>query len=154
MSHMNHISIAHSSGSPLGFINGLPNVPAADKTQVRLSKSPSIALLTFSSLQYDNHTSDFSFTPTGSWNYAIDPSTLAVHTNTTNSPLPYLVWGTAAQPLSMTATACQINWGVINNAAGNPPPSPATCTGAHTTVTLRPYGGTRLRIGQIPTFKS
>lgn len=52
----------------------------------------------------------------------------------------------------MTATACEINWALAAGDPDWPPASPNNCTGTAFNVTLRPYGGTRLRLAELPTF--
>ncbi|TFY63122.1 hypothetical protein EVJ58_g3436 [Rhodofomes roseus] len=120
------------STGPLDFLETLPNVPASDLTQ------------------YDNNTHDHTWLPTAPWNIAIDPSTLTFHEESVDE-LPYYVWDTGAQPQSMTALACEIDWPVASGDADWPPQSPNACLGDAFNVTLRPFGGTRLRIGQLPT---
>ena len=101
--------------------------------------------------QYDNHTHDRFWLATAPWNIAIDPSTLEFHEESVDQ-LPHYVWDTGAQPQSMTALACEIDWPVVSGDADWPPQSPNTCQGDAFNVTLRPFGGTRLRIGQLPTM--
>ncbi|KZT04944.1 uncharacterized protein LAESUDRAFT_715247 [Laetiporus sulphureus 93-53] len=121
------------SESPLDFIETLPDVPASDLTP------------------YDNHSHDHTWLATVPWNIAIDPSTLAFHEESVDE-LPYHVWETGEQPQSMTAAACEIVWPLLWGDASWPPQSPNACLGDTFEVTLRPFGGTRLRIGQIPTM--
>ena len=85
------------------------------------------------------------------WNIAIDPSTLVFHEDVlVDGELPYYVWETGAQPQRMTATACEIKWPVVDGDPDWPPPSPNVCLGETFEVTLRPFGGTRLRVGELP----
>ena len=87
------------------------------------------------------------------WNIAIDPSTLVFHEDApVNDELPYYVWETGAQPQRMTATACEISWLIVDGDPDWPPPSPNACLGHAFEVMLRPFGGTRLRVGEIPTI--
>lgn len=131
LGHNDTTTLAMRSSGPLEFLETLPNVPAADLTL------------------YDNHTHDHTWVVTTPWNVAIDPSTLEFHEQTI-SELPYYVWETGAQPQSMTATACEVEWPTLLGDA-NWPPANASCLGGSFEVTLRPFGGTRLRIGEIPT---
>ncbi|KAI0725972.1 hypothetical protein C8Q72DRAFT_784664 [Fomitopsis betulina] len=102
---------------------------------------------------YDNHTHDHNWLPAVAWNIAIDPSALVFHEDVpADDKLPYYVWETGAQPQRMTATACEIDWPVLNGDPDWPPSSPNTCLGETFKVTLRPFGGTRLRVGEIPTM--
>ncbi|PCH35389.1 hypothetical protein WOLCODRAFT_139880 [Wolfiporia cocos MD-104 SS10] len=133
LAHNQTETYAMRSPGPLEFIETLPNVPPSDETL------------------YDNHTHDHFWLATDSWNIAIDPSTLVFHEDSVDE-LPYYVWDTAAQPQSMTASACEIDWPTLLGDADWPPTSPNTCLGDTFSVTLRPIGGTRLRIGEIPTM--
>ncbi|EPS93631.1 hypothetical protein FOMPIDRAFT_1063456 [Fomitopsis schrenkii] len=133
ITHNETETAALRSAGPLDFIESLPNVPASDLAQ------------------YDNHTHDHFWLATAPWNIAIDPSTLEFHEETVDQ-LPHYVWDTGAQPQSMTALACEIDWPVVSGDADWPPQSPNTCQGETFNVTLRPFGGTRLRIGQLPTM--
>lgn len=83
------------------------------------------------------------------WNIAIDPTTLLFHEDTVDE-LPYYVWERGAQPQYMTVTACEIHWPTTLGDAELPPQGPNTCLGPTFTVILRPFGGTELRIGEIP----
>jgi len=134
-------STAASVRSPpaLGFVvNELEaefhNVPADDLTST-------------------TNTTDITYLYTSPWNIAIDPSSLVVFDKSSRvASLPYYVWDVGAQPVYMTATACEINWDLYAGDPDWPPASPNTCTGAHFNVTLRPYGGTRLRLAELPTM--
>ncbi|KAF7970468.1 hypothetical protein HWV62_23877 [Athelia sp. TMB] len=99
------------------------------------------------------NTTDITYTYTSPWNIAIDPSTLVVYDNSSMvTSLPYYVWDVAAQPIYMTATACEIKWDLYAGDPDWPPASPNNCTGTPFNVTLRPYGGTRLRLAELPTM--
>jgi len=126
---------AMRASGPLRLLNTLPGVPESD-------------------LQlYDNHTHDHDWLPTVPWNIALDPATLAFHSQPpANSTLPYYVWATGAQPQWLTAAACEIEWPLADGDPDWPPRSPNECTGEPFEVTLRPFGGTRLRVGEIPTM--
>ncbi|KAL8283674.1 hypothetical protein RQP46_005469 [Phenoliferia psychrophenolica] len=50
------------------------------------------------------------------------------------------------------AVACEIVWNIVSQDADWPPQSPNQCTGSRFNVTLVPFGGTRLRIGELPTM--
>lgn len=133
LAHNETRTTALRSPGPLSFLHRLADVPELDLT-------PS-----------DNHTYDYSWLPTVPWNIAIDPSTLVFHEESIED-LPYLVWARGAQPQSMTAVACEIAWPTVLGDAAWPPPSPNVCQGDVFTVTLRPFGGTELRIGEVPTM--
>ncbi|KAF8901377.1 hypothetical protein CPB84DRAFT_1815219 [Gymnopilus junonius] len=103
----------------------------------------------------DNHTLDNTLLPTTEWRLAIDPSTIEVNDSSTKiSSMPYYAWAPGAQPVSMTATACQIEWGLVSGTASAPPLSPNECMGETFKVKLVPFAGAKLRLGEIPTMKS
>jgi hypothetical protein len=103
----------------------------------------------------DNHTRDNTLLPTSEWRLAIDPSTIEVNDLSTKiSSMPYYAWAPGAQPVTMTATACQIEWGLVNGTASAPPLSPNDCVGGTFEVKLVPFAGAKLRLGEIPTMKS
>lgn len=104
-------------------------------------------------LKTDNHTRDNTLLPTSEWRLAIDPKTIeiedgSVHTST----MPYYAWAPGAQPVSMSATACQIKWDLSSGTAAAPPLSPNICVGGTFKVKLVPFAGAKLRLGEIPTF--
>lgn len=115
---------------------------------------------------------DLQFDATAPWQYAIDPASLRFH----NAPpaggtLPSPVFDSGLPPLSITATACAIEWAVAGDTFAASPPSNPACTGPATNITLRPFGvstasmtwrrvltdsacqSTKLRIGEFPTAK-
>ncbi|KAJ7051145.1 hypothetical protein C8F01DRAFT_1212766 [Mycena amicta] len=96
---------------------------------------------------------DFEFDATANWQYAIDPSTLAFSSSQPAS-LPSPIFDSGLTPLKITATACLVNWAIqAPTFAATPPTNPA-CTGPATTITLTPYGATKLRISEFPVFKA
>ncbi|KAF8161852.1 hypothetical protein BJ912DRAFT_311452 [Pholiota molesta] len=101
----------------------------------------------------DNHTRDNTLLPTSEWRLAIDPKTIEVEDESVHtSTMPYYAWAPGAQPVSMTATACQIEWGLVNGTASAPPLSPNTCVGGTFKAKLVPFAGAKLRLGEIPTI--
>jgi hypothetical protein len=98
---------------------------------------------------------DHTLLPTADWRIAIDPSTLKVNDKSSKDfKLPKLPWTPGGQPVTLTAKGCNIEWGILHNAAAPPPPSPNTCKGDTFEVTLAPFGSAKLRLGQIPTMNS
>ncbi|KAJ3782006.1 hypothetical protein GGU10DRAFT_409635 [Lentinula aff. detonsa] len=96
---------------------------------------------------------DLEFDATTAWEYAIDPSTLQfVNNPPASGTLPSPVFDSGLPPLSMTVTACPINWPVAGSTFASSPPTNPACTGAQKTITLTPYGATKLRIGEFPVF--
>ncbi|KIJ25600.1 hypothetical protein M422DRAFT_273413 [Sphaerobolus stellatus SS14] len=98
---------------------------------------------------------DLQFEATVPWQYAIDPASLKFQNNPPSSGvLPSPVFDAGLPPLSITATACRITWATAGSTfAAAPPQSPVACTGANETIVLRPFGSTKLRIGEIPIMK-
>ncbi|KAH7928745.1 hypothetical protein BV22DRAFT_1126265 [Leucogyrophana mollusca] len=98
---------------------------------------------------------DLQFLATEAWQYAIDPSTLTFHSNPPSSgTLPSPIFDSGLPPLTITATACLIEWGLAGSEFVDSPPENPECTGAPTEITLWPFGATKLRIGEFPVFKS
>ncbi|KZV87063.1 hypothetical protein EXIGLDRAFT_724132 [Exidia glandulosa HHB12029] len=94
---------------------------------------------------------DLEFDSSGTWQFAIDPSTLKFVPRTV-SALPSPVFDQAKPPFSMTVTACPISWSVAGDTFAAVPPTSPRCTGANTTLTLWPYGATKLRISEFPVM--
>ncbi|KAF5313805.1 hypothetical protein D9758_017919 [Tetrapyrgos nigripes] len=98
---------------------------------------------------------DLQFEATAAWQYAIDPSTLKfVNKPPSSGKLPSPVYDSNLPPLSITVTACPITWKTAGSTFASAPPTNPACTGAQKTITLTPYGSTKLRIGEFPVFKS
>ncbi|KAH9480851.1 hypothetical protein JR316_0007453 [Psilocybe cubensis] len=126
------------SGQALGDVKRLyPNAPPAYLTPT------------------DNHTVDNTLLPTSEWRIAIDPNTIEVNDESSHtSSMPYYAWAPGAQPVSMTATGCQIEWDLVDGTASAPPMSPNSCVGDTFKVKLVPFAAAKLRIGEIPTMAS
>lgn len=94
---------------------------------------------------------DLEFDATAPWQYAIDPSSLKFNNNPPASgSLPSPIFDSGLPPYTISASACQVEWGVAGDTfAASPPENPA-CVGAKTTITLWPFGATKLRIGEFP----
>jgi len=97
---------------------------------------------------------DYQFEATAAWNYAIDPSTLKFNQGSTSGNLPSPIFDSHLPPVSITVTACPIQWATSGSLVATSPPQSPKCTGAHQTITLTPYGSTKLRIAEFPTFKA
>ncbi|KAF9459203.1 hypothetical protein BDZ94DRAFT_1199867 [Collybia nuda] len=101
----------------------------------------------------DPHTKEFTLLPTTEWRLAIDPATIAVTDNSgKTTSLPSQAWAPGNQPVTMSARACQINWGLKLGTAAAPPSNPS-CVGAPFTVKLVPFAAAKLRLGEVPTVK-
>jgi hypothetical protein len=96
---------------------------------------------------------DHTLLPTMDWRIAIDPATIAVKDKSAHiAAMPYYAWAPGAQPVTLTASACNIEWEVVKNAAGPLPSSPNACLGDVFNVTLAPFAAAKVRIGEIPTM--
>lgn len=84
---------------------------------------------------------DLEYDAAGSWQYAIDPSTMAFNNNPPASgSLPSPVYDAGKPPVTITVLACPIQWGLGGDTFANSPPENAACTGAARNITLWPYG--------------
>ncbi|KAG2184838.1 hypothetical protein INT43_000751 [Umbelopsis isabellina] len=93
---------------------------------------------------------DYEFDASGTWQMAIDPSSLKYNGDASSvSSVPF---STSNATVSMSATVCPINWPTANSSVAEPPSSPATCTGSKKAVQLLPFGSTRLRMGEMPAL--
>ncbi|PIL24884.1 hypothetical protein GSI_12771 [Ganoderma sinense ZZ0214-1] len=96
---------------------------------------------------------DLEFDATAPWEYAIDPCTLVFHANPpANGTIPSPIFDFGLSPYTITATACPITWGLAGDTFAMSPPENPACTGAPVNITLSPYGATKLRISEFPTF--
>lgn len=98
---------------------------------------------------------DLQFEATGTWQYAIDPTTLKFNNNPPqDGTLPSPVFDNGLPPFTITASACEIDWAIAGSTFASAPPENVSCTGNATEITLWPFGATKLRIGEFPTFDS
>ncbi|KAI0339422.1 hypothetical protein BDW22DRAFT_1456156 [Trametopsis cervina] len=97
---------------------------------------------------------DLEFDAVTPWQYAIDPATLRFNPGAPTTELPSPIFDSGKPSLSITATACPIDWVVAGDTFAASPPSKPACTGPATNITLSPFGATKLRIGEFPTFKA
>jgi hypothetical protein len=112
-----------------------------------------------SSTLYSNTPSqshDWEYFNTTAWNIAIDPSTLAFHTNLTdsNASLHSPIFESGAPPTWIEARGCVIDWPLWNNSVPDVPPEKTSrkCVGDQMTVRLVPYGSAKLHMSDIPTI--
>ncbi|KAJ7196912.1 hypothetical protein C8J57DRAFT_1419137 [Mycena rebaudengoi] len=102
---------------------------------------------------FDNHTHDHFMNATSEWRLAIDPSTIVVSDKSaTTKSIPFFAWAPGSQPVTMTASACQVEWGTSLGTASAPPTSPVACQGKITKVKLVPFAAANLRLGEIPVM--
>ncbi|KAI0794110.1 hypothetical protein C8Q74DRAFT_1194135 [Fomes fomentarius] len=98
---------------------------------------------------------DLQFDATGPWQFAIDPSTLTFHGSMpSGGKLPSPIFDSGLPPFTITATACSIDWAVAGDTFAAAPPTNPACKGPATNITLWPFGSTKLRIGEFPTFEA
>ena len=132
------------------------NIPAQYLTAVRI---PTLFVLDASHI--DTRQTDNDNTPTDTWQLAIDPSTLMVQDSTqaflteNEGKLPFQVWETESQPITMTAKVCEVEWELNKNTAAPPPQSPVACVenGTVDQVRLVPFAAAKLRLGEIPVME-
>jgi len=102
---------------------------------------------------FDNHTHDNTLLPTSPWALAIDPASIVVHDLSAGTKeIPFYAWAPGSQPVTMSAVACEIEWGLTLGTASAPPQSPVACTGGKFTAKLVPFGAAKLRLGEVPVM--
>ncbi|KZV90509.1 hypothetical protein EXIGLDRAFT_740764 [Exidia glandulosa HHB12029] len=99
------------------------------------------------------HAQDLEFVVNVGWQFAIDPATLAFLPNTLNGSLPTPIFRAETPPVRISAQGCPVNWTTTSGSADDPPSNP-TCTGDEFQFIFWPYGSTKLRLAELPTFKS
>ncbi|KAF7340226.1 hypothetical protein MVEN_01941300 [Mycena venus] len=96
---------------------------------------------------------DLEFDAAANWQYAIDPATFKFSSSPpTSGILPSPIFDSGLTPLKITVNACLINWAIAGPTFAASPPTTPACTGANTTITLTPYGATKLRISEFPVL--
>ncbi|KAI0705252.1 hypothetical protein BC835DRAFT_1410156 [Cytidiella melzeri] len=96
---------------------------------------------------------DLEFNAATAWQYAIDPSTLTFHPGEASSTLPSPIFDFGLPPFTISVMACPIEWDVAGDTFAASPPSNPVCTGPTKNISLSPFGATKLRIGEFPTFE-
>jgi hypothetical protein len=81
---------------------------------------------------------DLQMTPSGPWQYAIDPSTARYEqvSDDVNSP----AFDHNGSSNSLLVSACLVEWGIGGETFANPPPESPECVGPLETIRLVPYG--------------
>lgn len=75
------------------------------------------------------------------WQWAIDPATLAFHASPpAGGGLPSPVFDAGVPPVSISVLACQVEWDLAGDTFAAPPPASPSCVGEKTNITLWPYG--------------
>ena len=69
--------------------------------------------------------------------------------------LPFQVWKTESQPITMMVKAYEVEWKLNKNTAVPPPQSPVACVenGTVDQVRLVPFAAAKLRLGEIPVME-
>lgn len=104
---------------------------------------------------YPSQAHDHTMLNTTEWNVAIDPDTLVYHEGSDSGELPVPTWEDGKLPMSVSAKACLIPWGLFRGSVpGNPPlGGERKCLGDSFEVTLRPYGSSKLHMSDLPVIK-
>ena len=84
--------------------------------------------------------SDLQLDATGTWNYAIDPSTLKFVSEESASDLPSPIFDSNVPPVYITVQACPIEWETAGDTFAAPPPENPECIGDAVDLKLQPYG--------------
>ncbi|KAH7337452.1 hypothetical protein B0J17DRAFT_663043 [Rhizoctonia solani] len=94
---------------------------------------------------------DLEMTPSGPWQYAIDPSN--VQYEQISDKLGSPVFDHDGSSTSLLVSACLVEWGIGGETFAKPPPENPECLGPVKTIRLIPYGSTKLRISEFPVMK-
>jgi len=97
---------------------------------------------------------DMEFLPEGAWQFAIDPSTLSfTNTPPASGVLPSPIYDAGLPPVTLTVSACPIDWPIAGDTFAAPPPENPTCLGSFRNITLWPFGAAKLRISEFPVTR-
>ncbi|KAI8985545.1 hypothetical protein BD414DRAFT_488407 [Trametes punicea] len=99
---------------------------------------------------------DLEFDATTSWQFALgDPKTFVFNADVpSGGTLPSPIFDSGLPPFTITAPACLVDWDVAGDTFAASPPEDPECVGSVTNITLWPFGATKLRIGEFPTFNA
>lgn len=104
--------------------------------------------------QVDFFSRDYVMDPESSWQFAIDPSTLAVQQERPmDSPMPNSVWTSDGAPIALSVNAYPIDWPLHLGTPAPPPINPTVNASMKMTLKLVPFGAAKLRIAQFPVAK-
>ena len=101
---------------------------------------------------------DYQLFNASAWNVAIDPSTLVFQSSlsgtSSGGSLPDPIFAPGAPPTSISAQGCEIEWGLYKNSVPDIVPALADrkCLGDVYNVTLRPIGGQKVHMSELPTI--
>ncbi|KAF2103088.1 hypothetical protein NA57DRAFT_52623 [Rhizodiscina lignyota] len=94
---------------------------------------------------------DYQIFNTTAWNIAIDTSTLK-YSGDGGSDLANPIFAPGAPPGKITGKGCEIEWPLYKAVPGPAPlKDQRKCIGDTIDITLRPYGSTKIRMGELPT---
>ena len=98
---------------------------------------------------------DWTMMNTSAWNVAIDPSTLAFHSNlAAGGQLASPIFAPGAPPTWMSVKACKIDWPLFKGSVPGdaPPKASRKCLADSFMAKLRPYGSAKLHMAELPTM--
>ena len=138
--------------------------PTAAASSVQ--KSSSITTSSISTLHPEQQSQDlppqahdYEITNTKPWNFAIDPSSLVFHPGPSYSPdnMPHPIWDYGAAPGWISAKGCRIAWALSHGVPDRVPlKDQRECEKgpdgkvAVEDVVLRPYGGLKVHMAELP----
>jgi len=106
---------------------------------------------------YAFNSSDWQALPLGPWAFALNISdeNPAQYLKLTQRQMGKYPFSENGSPYVVTATGRPIDgWGIFDSAAEPPPVSPVTSTHPPQSLTLLPFGATKLRIAELPTLQN
>ncbi len=99
---------------------------------------------------------DYAITPTTPWNYGllVDPKEPEKSIAAVTAPVGAVPFAHDAAPVTLKVKGKAIpSWGLVDNSAGDTPPSPVASAEPVVDLELIPYGSTRLRITEFPIIQ-
>ncbi|KAL1745754.1 hypothetical protein HDZ31DRAFT_81727 [Schizophyllum fasciatum] len=103
---------------------------------------------------HEHRAIDLQMEPAGEWAWAIDPKTAVFRDEGAGGALPSPVFDFGRSPVTLRVQACPIDWRLAGDTFAAAPPENASCTGPERTISLSPYGATKLRVSEFPIFES
>ncbi|EPE34274.1 Six-hairpin glycosidase [Glarea lozoyensis ATCC 20868] len=101
--------------------------------------------------EVDPRAKDHILTPVSDWQFAIDPSTVAVEeTGSESKALPNPVFARDGPPTALSVNAYPIEWPVEKDTAALPPINPIVDASKKMKLKLIPFGAAKLHIAQFP----
>jgi hypothetical protein len=104
--------------------------------------------------EVDPRAQDYVLTPVSPWEFAIDPSSVAIEKNRReNEVLPNPVFARDGPPTTLSVDAYPIEWLVEKDTAALPPINPVVDASKKTKLKLIPFGAAKLHIAQFSVAK-